>query len=153
MKEYTEGNCGGPGAGPPENFWYLRWLNSTFCNFSLQKSVEGPWIMPNNLQSKPCSFSSWQKKRVRLEIYKGERKRERESRWKDDENPERVRKKIITQKATPSLRKYWKPEPQLRSIVYIDAGAADGAVDAHAASVHPWKPNRCARMEKRSSYS
>ena len=20
MKEYTEGNCGGPGAGPPENF-------------------------------------------------------------------------------------------------------------------------------------
>ena len=46
-----------------------------------------------------------------------------------------VRKKIITstQKAMPTLRKYWKPEAQLRSIVYIDAGAAGGAVDAHAA--------------------
>ena len=47
------------------------------------------------------------------------------------------------------LTKYWKPEAQLRSIVYIDVGAASGAVDALAAKVHPWK-NRIGAHEWRS---
>ena len=72
-------------------------------------------------------------------------------------NPERVRKKIVMQKSIPTLRKYWKywkwrSEAQLRSIVYIDAGGLV-ALSTPCIVHRGKKSNRCARMEKRSSYS
>ena len=43
LKEYTESNCGGAGAGPPEKFLIFEVTQPYFLEFlNAKKGVEGP---------------------------------------------------------------------------------------------------------------
>ena len=69
VKEYTEGNCGGPGAVPPGKFLIFEVTRPYFLYFLMQKrcgrSINNPQLI---FTSKPSYFSSWQKERERREI-------------------------------------------------------------------------------------